>query len=66
MMVLTRVFRIAVVCALPLLLLTCLVSASSGRPNEITDIHFENVTQATPRRSVEHCTPQHLAGHDCA
>jgi hypothetical protein len=46
-MVLTRVFRIAVVCALPLLLLTCQVSASSGRSNEITDIHFENVTQAS-------------------
>ena len=47
MMVLTRVLRIAVVCALPLLLLTCQVSASSGRSNEITDIHFENVTQVS-------------------
>lgn len=46
-MVLTRVLRIAVVCALPLLLLTCQVSASSGRSNEITDIHFENVTQVS-------------------
>jgi hypothetical protein len=46
-MVLVRAFRVAVLCSLPVLLFICQVSASTGRSNEITDIHFENVTQTT-------------------
>ena len=47
MMVFVRAFRVAVVYALPVLLFMCQVSASSGRSREITNIHFENVTQTT-------------------
>ena len=46
-MVLVRAFRVAVVCALAVLLFNCKVSASTGRSREITNIHFENVTQTT-------------------
>ncbi len=46
-MVFVRAFRVAAVCALPVLLFICRVSASTGRSREITNIHFENVTQTT-------------------
>ncbi len=46
-MVFVRAFRVAVVCALAVLLFNCKVSASTGRSREITNIHFENVTQTT-------------------
>ena len=46
-MIFFRSFRAAVVCALAALLFNCQVSASTGRSHEITNIHFENVTQTT-------------------
>ena len=46
-MVFLRALRAAVVCALPILLFICQISASTGRSHEITNIHFENVTQTT-------------------
>ena len=42
-----RAFRVAAVCALPLLLFICRGSASTGRSREISNLHFENVTQTT-------------------
>ena len=46
-MIFFRSFRAVVLCALPVLLFNCQVSASTGRSHEITNIHFENVTQTT-------------------
>lgn len=46
-MVFFRAFPGDVVCALAVLLFNCQVSASTGRSREITNIHFENVTQTT-------------------
>jgi hypothetical protein len=45
-MVAVRTFRVAV-CALAVLLFICPVSASTGRSHEITNVHFESVTQTT-------------------
>src|SRR5664280_1101584 len=42
-----RAFRVAAVCSLAVLLFISRVSASTGRPHEITNLHFENVTQTT-------------------
>jgi hypothetical protein len=44
MMVFYKWFRPAVVCGLAVLLWSSPLQASTGRPNEISDIHFENVT----------------------
>ena len=44
-MVFFRGFRAAIVRALPVLLFNCQVLASTGHSREISNIHFENVTQ---------------------
>lgn len=39
--------RSGLICGSASLLLSCPLLASTGRSHEITDIHFENVTQTT-------------------
>ena len=39
--------RLGVLCGMGALLLTLSALASTGPPHEITDIHFENVTQTS-------------------
>ena len=42
-----RLLRFGAMCGLGALLMSCSLAASAGRSREITDIHFENVTQTT-------------------
>jgi hypothetical protein len=46
-MILSRSFRRAVVCGLAVVLWSSCLLASTGRPHEISNIHFENATQTT-------------------